>query len=141
MLIARIIDERLNALRTAFDFYRELFETIGFELYTDVLLYDEEGRSVRLSKASFTPTNVVDITDPKSVVNYWASNYASANNMLEELELFASQQCGRYYCDYNGQLADYEEASVEDHRVILNKLTEAEQLMAKSRAIREMVQM
>jgi len=149
-MVVHIINQRVDAIRAALDFYSEIFTLIGFELYTPALLRDEEGNvvygedghAVRLErKPLFTHTNVVDISDPKSVINYWASNYALASDFLLELFDYSQKYCPLEYCGYEDDyVPSFRAATPEQVRVIMDKLTEAETLMAHSRTIREMVQ-
>lgn len=149
-MVVHIITQRIDAIRAALAFYSEIFELIGFELYTPAFLRDEEGnrvygeddRPVRLEqKPLFTHTNVVDISDPNSVINYWASNYDLASDFLSELFDYSEAYCPMEYCDYERDyVPSFRKATPEQVRVIMDKLTEAETLMAHSRTIREMVQ-
>lgn len=144
-----IIDERIAALRAAFALYTQIFELIGFELYTPEFLYDEEGHVVyewgepaRLEQEPlFTHTNVVDISDPKSVINYWASNYDLASDLLLEVFDYSETYSAMEWCEYERDyVPSFRKATSAQLRVIMDKLTEAETLMAHSRTIREMVQ-
>lgn len=145
-----IIRERIEAIYTALSFYREIFELIGFEMYTPSFLCDEEGnrvygedgRVLRIErKPLFTHTNVVDITDPKSVINYWAANVDLVSETLVNLHDYEEAHCVMAYCDRERHdVPCYEWTAPEHLRVIMDKLTEAETLLSHSRAIREMVQ-
>ena len=148
-MMLNIIDERIAALRAAFALYTQIFELIGFELYTPEFLYDEEGHVVWAwdepvlleQEPLFTHTNVVDISDPNSVINYWASNYDLASNLLLEVFDYSEAYTALEWHEMEQHyVPSFRKATPARLRVIMDKLTEAETLMAHSRTIREMVQ-
>lgn len=115
------IKDRLEALEKACFFYKELLDFVGFEMVT--------------------PSNVVDISDSKSVLNYWASNLHKVDETVWDVQRFGYDSLETYEQFMNEVEVNWDSATPEQARMILDKLTKAEALMSRSRAIIEMVQL